>query len=71
MFRTLRQVEQKCAGKVKGQQTRTRLLLLQLATRAYELEKGEHPKSLADLVPAYLKAIPQDPLTGTNLAYRP
>ena len=71
MFKTFQQVEQKVASRVKSQQTRTRLLLLQLATRAYELEKGEHPKSLADLVPAYLKAIPQDPLTGTNLAYRP
>jgi len=46
------------------------LLLLQLAAHAYELEKGKRPKSLADLVPAYLKAISQDPLTGTNMAYR-
>jgi hypothetical protein len=35
------------------------------------LEKGERPKSLAALVPAYLKSIPQDPLTGTNMAYHP
>ena len=70
-FKTVQQVEQKWAGRIRGQQTRTRLLLVQLAAQAYELDKGERPKSLADLVPAYLKAIPQDPLTGANMAYRP
>jgi hypothetical protein len=58
-------------AKAKAQQTRTRLLLIQLAARAYELEKGQRPKSLADLVPVYLKTIPQNPLTGTNMAYYP
>jgi hypothetical protein len=71
MFQSLKQTEQRWAAKVKAQQTRTRSLLIQLAARAYELEKGERPKSLADLVPAYLKTIPQDPLTGTNMAYYP
>jgi hypothetical protein len=33
------------------------------------LEKGDRPKTLAELVPAYLKAIPQNPITGTNMAY--
>ena len=70
-FKTVQQVEQKWAGRVKAQQARTRSLLLQLAARAYKLENGERPKSLANLVPAYLKAIPKDPLTGTNMAYRP
>ena len=70
-FKELRQVEQRLTSKVQRQQTRTRVLLIQLAVRAYELEKGERPKGLADLVPAYLKAIPKDPLTGTNMAYRP
>ena len=71
MFKTLQQVEQKWASRVEAQQTRTRVLLVQLATRAYELENGERPKSLAVLVPVYLKTIPQDPLTGTNMAYHP
>jgi hypothetical protein len=44
-------------------------LLIQLASRAYELETGKPAKNLADLVPAYLKAIPQNPTTGTNMAY--
>jgi hypothetical protein len=69
MFKSMKQSEQRCVAKVKAQQTRTRLLLIQFAARAYELEKNERPKSLADLVPAYLKTIPQDPVTGTNMAY--
>ena len=71
MFKSLKQTEGKWVAKAKAQQTRTRLLLVQLAARAYELEKGQRPKSLADLVPAYLKGIPQDPVTGTNMAYYP
>jgi len=68
-FRSLKQNEQRVAARVTTHQTRVRVLLIQLATRAYELEKGQSPKRLADLVPAYLKTIPQDPLTGTNMAF--
>jgi len=68
-FKTLRQTEQRAVAKVNTLQTRERVLLIRLAARAYELEKGERPKSLGDLVPAYLKAIPQNPVTGTNMAY--
>ena len=57
--------------KFKQQQTRTRQLIIALAARAYELDKGKPPASLADLMPDYLKAIPQDPLTGTNMIYSP
>jgi hypothetical protein len=46
---------------------RRRHAMLAFAARAYELEAGEKPKSLTNLVPVYLKAIPQDPLTRTNL----
>lgn len=46
-------------------------LLVDLAARAYKLEKGKQPASLADLVPDYLKTIPQDPITGTNMVYLP
>lgn len=45
-------------------------LLLQLAARAYELEHGAQPKNWSDLVPAYLKTIPLDPLTGNKLIFR-
>jgi hypothetical protein len=70
-FKSLKQSEGKWVAKAKAQQARDRVLLVQLAARAYELEKGQRPKSLADLVPVYLKTIPQNPLTGTNMAYQP
>ena len=59
------------ARKFMQQQTRTRQLIIDLAARAYELDKGKPPASLADLVPNYLKAVPQDPVNGTNLVYSP
>ena len=54
-----------------AQQLKTRKLLIDLAARAYELEKGYRPAQIEDLVPGYLKAIPQDPTAGTNLTYSP
>jgi hypothetical protein len=68
-YRSMQQSEQKIVSKFAAQQTREQVLLIQLASSAYELEKGERPKILAQLVPAYLKAIPQNPTTGTNMAY--
>jgi len=38
--------------------------LVSLAERLYALEEGTDPESPADLVPAYLPAIPLDPATG-------
>ena len=49
----------------------TRQLMLQLAIRAFTLDKGAPPKTIADLVPAYLTAVPQDAFTGTNMVYSP
>ena len=63
--------EAKAKKKFLQQEINNRNLLIELATRAYELEKGRHPSSTRDLVPEYLKAIPQDPTTGTNLTYLP
>jgi hypothetical protein len=57
--------------KLEKQQTNTRQLMIALAARAYELDKGHPPAGAADLVPEYLKAVPQDPVTGTNLVYAP
>jgi hypothetical protein len=68
-YRSMKMSEQKIVSKLVTQQTREQVLLIQLASRAYELEKGERPKTLVQLVPAYLKAIPQNPITGTNMAF--
>ena len=64
-------IDQHAEQQFKKQQMKTRQLLIDLAARAYELDKGHRPTSLADLVPDYLKSIPQDPLTGTNMVYSP
>jgi hypothetical protein len=57
--------------KFNKQQLMTRQLLVDLAARAYELENGRRPASVADLVPDYLKVVPQDPVSGTNLVMTP
>jgi hypothetical protein len=43
-------------------ETQNSLLLLALALRAYRLDNSAYPKSLSQLSPRYLKAIPRDPL---------
>ena len=71
MHNSLNKNLQKAEQRYKKQQSKTRQLIIDLTARAYELDKGHRPASLADLVPDYLKAIPQDPLTGKNMVYSP
>ncbi len=59
---------------VKQDSTRQRqagILLIDLAARAFELEKGRRPQSAKELVPDYLKAVPKDPATGADLGLPP
>ena len=58
-------------AQVQAADASRRRTMLSFAARAYELEHGKPPASAADLVPAYLKTIPQDPNTGTNMVYSP
>jgi hypothetical protein len=55
----------------KEHQQETRHLIVDLAARSYELEKGKPLTNIVDLVPAYLKTIPQDPVTGKAMIYSP
>jgi hypothetical protein len=71
MANSLKKVFDMAAQKFAAQQLKTRQLIVQLAARVYELDKGKLPANLSDLVPDYLKAVPQDPFTGTNLIYSP
>lgn len=64
-------VYQETKQKFEEQQTRTRELIINLAARAYELDKGHLPAAVSDLVTNYLQTIPVDPATGTNMAYLP
>ena len=51
--------------------TRDRVLLLQLALRAHQLERGAPPPDLQALVPNYIQAVPADPFgKGEPLRYR-
>jgi hypothetical protein len=69
--RSLKNIDAACKRKLNIQEQKTRQLLIALAARAYELDKGHPPTSTADLVPEYLKAVPQDPVSGTNMVYSP
>ena len=40
-----------------------------LALKAHRVEKNKLPDALGDLVPEYLRAIPQDPFDGNNIRY--
>lgn len=71
MHNSLNKAYQKGEQKFEYQQSKTRQLMIDFAAQAYELDKGHPPANLADLVPDYLKAIPQGPLTGTNVVYSP
>lgn len=69
MSRAMKPAQVNLMQKCRDQERKVNVLLLDAAVHAYELEKGERPKSLGELVPSYLKAIPLDPTTGTKLDY--
>jgi hypothetical protein len=61
----------KMQQKFKAQQNRMCRLMLDLAAHAYQLDKGHRPTNVTELVPAYLKAAPVDPLTGKQMTLSP
>ena len=67
----LNKVYQNAGQKFDEQQRKTRQLTVDFAVRAFQLDKDHPPTNLTDLVPDYLKSIPQDPVTGTNMVYSP
>jgi hypothetical protein len=70
-YRSFRQMEARGGQKFKSHQLETVKLSIALAAHAFELETGHRPKSAADLVPLYLRAIPQNPVTGANITNVP
>jgi hypothetical protein len=48
-----------------------RLLIVELALRAYRCDKGKGPGELTQLAPKYLQSLPRDPFSGNLLVYRP
>ena len=71
MIKMLRQTDQNFTARLSAADRRRRQLLLNLASRAYELEHGKRPFRAEDLVPSLLRAVPKDPETGTNLVLIP
>ena len=65
------EIMRKAETAFQGQEEKNRRLMIQLAARAYEMEKGRPPASISDLVPAYLKSVPTDPSTGAKMVLPP
>jgi hypothetical protein len=64
----LKPMRQRFETKYNGTRRQALVLTINLAARAYTLEKGTPPKTINDLIPDYLKAIPKDPTTDANMA---
>jgi len=63
---SLRKVEQVFRNRADAQAKRIQGLMIGVAAQAYQLERGQPPANIGELVPAYLKSIPRDPSTQTN-----
>ena len=71
-IKSMRQPSERSAeAAAKRNIARLWLLATDLAIRAYRLENGTAPNTLADLVPRYLAAVPGDPFGTGPLVYRP
>jgi hypothetical protein len=70
MYKEQRKMKASFLAKFERNQRERRLLAIDYAARAFELEKGKPPFSAGDLVPEYLEAVPKDPTTGSDLSLR-
>ena len=66
-----RDVPRKLRLSMKYRRARMGLLLVDLAVRNYEAEKGGLPQTLNELVPKYLPFLPKDDFSGNDFIYRP
>jgi hypothetical protein len=66
VHRQMKRWEPRARKNYQIEQAKSRQLMINLAARAYELEKGHHPASNADLVPEYLKASSTNAITGNK-----
>ena len=70
-YRGFQATMKRVTDKVNANTKNRRQVMVDFASRAYELGKGRRPASLAELVPGYLKAVPVDPVTGKSLGWEP
>ncbi len=66
-YRDDQQVMEVCIGTLQYRQQARRQLIIDLATRAYELEHNRRPDTVKVLVPKYLNAVPGNPETGKSM----
>ncbi len=59
-FRDRQAAIKRVTEKVNNNAANRRRIMVDFATRAYELDKGRRPASSAELVPGYLKAVPEN-----------
>ena len=64
-FYTNRKNEALCKARFETTAKNTRALMIDLASRAYTLDKGHPPNSMTDLIPSCLNSVPIDPTTGS------
>jgi len=58
-------------SRIISTQAMVHLTVTALALQRYKLAHGNYPKSLTDLVPEFLPALPFDPFDGNTLRYQP
>ena len=63
----MKRVKKDFAKKCHQSELQRNRLIIDLAVRAYELDRGRPANSLNDLVPNYLESVPLDPATGAKL----
>jgi hypothetical protein len=68
-YKDIRATNQRFFERSNETQKQRRAIMINFAARAYELDKGHPPANVTDLVPNYLKAVPEDPFTGMNMVY--
>jgi hypothetical protein len=56
---------------VMAVETAKQVVMTAIALKRYQLKHGNYPTTLTALVPAYLPAVPLDPVDGKPLRYRP
>lgn len=67
MHRQLKRVGPRLQRNYNAQVLNVRRVTINLAARAFELDKGRPPAGNAELVPDYLQAVPKHPTTGKPL----
>lgn len=70
MFKDTRASEASFEKKQARSVAALRLVMTELAIRGYQAKNGKPPRALAELVPAWLPAVPLDPFSHRPLVYR-